>query len=494
MAEQTEKINCSICLSDFTEPKTIDCGHQFCVKCLEDYVCKVGKDNLFPCPLCRQDAIIPDGGIRNFPSSSSCVNTESESINSTTPNCDACKRKKKSNFHCLDCQSCFCAACKTPHDFFFSDHRVSKLGHSRNAVDGGQPFCSRHTTENVEFYCKDCCQIICKECQISDHKDHDSLEINLYGKEAMADLKNLKTEYENKMAEMTNYVDHVNKKISVINTSAATSCAKIDEQVKTICEAVTKRGCEFKADVQNARQKEERKMKMVVESSKKIIDELEESVDNINIILKGDSMYDVLDELPTLRSQWQENEARELINLYDVSTEFHLGKINTTTLDEMIGNIEMTQSVMITHNFESSEVTDVWRFSPVYKVEDRLWHFKVRKNKCLNLGMMVYGENLASGKTKVTMKLIENYDVNRSVFGTPTFSTPSLTKELTLGTGNNDVNRSIFGTQTRSIASLTKELTWDTGRPAYIYGNNGQFTVQATIIIVKGIKTYQCYL
>ncbi|XP_050416641.1 E3 ubiquitin-protein ligase TRIM71-like [Patella vulgata] len=472
MAEKTDNNNCSICLNDFTEPKTIECGHEFCVKCLEDYVSKVGKDNRFPCPLCREDVTIPDGGIDTLPSSISGVNTENEPIKSPSPNCEACKKNAKSKFHCLDCKKCLCASCKTPHDSFFSDHRVSELAHSRNTADGSRPFCYRHKTEILEFYCKDCCQIICKECQISDHKGHDTPEINQYGKEALTELTNLKIEFEKKITEQTNYVDDVNKKISALNTSVVTSCAEIDQQVKTICEAVTRKGSEFKLYIQNAHEKEERKMKRIVESSKNFIDELEESVDNINTILKVDSMYDVLDVLPTIKRQQGENEARELIKLYEVSSKVHLGEINTSTLDEMIGRIEITRNKELTHTFKHSEVTRDWRFSPVYKVEDRLWHFKVyqslrgRPIQCrLTLGMMVYGENLISGKTKVTIKLINNTDVTKTVDYTPQPTTTLFATEFIW----NDV-------------CFMRHLS-----PAG-FVNNDQFTVQATLVVTD-IKT-----
>ncbi|XP_050416644.1 E3 ubiquitin-protein ligase TRIM33 [Patella vulgata] len=469
MAEQTDKINCSICLNDFTEPKIIECGHGFCMKCLEDYVSrlgKVGKDNRFPCPLCRQEVIVPVGGSKTLSSTK-----EIESIKRTTTKCDVCKRKVESKFHCLDCKKCFCLSCKPPHDSFFSNHHVSEQGRNRKTTEGRQSFCNRHKTENVEFYCKDCCQTICKECQISDHKGHKTLKIKLYGKEAMAELENLKTEFEKKMAELTNYVDDVNKKISAINTSVATSSAKIDQQVKTICETVTRKGSEFKLYIQNAREKEERKMKRIVESSKNFIDQLQESVHNINTILKGDSMYDVLNELPTLRNQRRENEAYELNNLYDVSTEFHLGEINTSTLDQMIGKLEITRNVTITHNFKHSEVTNAWGFSPVYKVEDRLWHFKASRNLkslwfyYLNLGVMVYGEHLLSDKTKVSLKLINNTDVMKTVVNTSPPTTTSLATEFIW-------NNAYYMNQMSSAGFV----------------NNDQFTVQATIVVTD-IKT-----
>ncbi|KAK6172543.1 hypothetical protein SNE40_016177 [Patella caerulea] len=286
----------------------------------------------------------------------------------------------------------------------------------------------------------------------------------------MTELKNLKIKLEMKITELTNYVEDVNKKNSAINTSTVTSCAKIDQQVKNICEAVTRKGCEFKLYLQNARQKEERKLKRIVESSENFIDELEESVHNINTILKGDSMYDALDGLLTMRSQWEDDEARELIKLYDVSSEFHSGEIDTSTLDQMIGQLEITQSKKLTHTFNCSEVNQDSSFSPVYKVEDRSWHFKAyqyyppRSYKCyLNLGMVVYGEDLVSNKIKVTMEFINNTYKGQPVVVVPLPRNTSLATEFIWETGYRM-------DELASVGVLDDE-----------YGD--QFTVQATIVV-----------
>ncbi|XP_050416779.1 uncharacterized protein LOC126830434, partial [Patella vulgata] len=329
-----------------------------------------------------------------------------------------------------------------------SNHHVSDLTHSRNTVDGSRLFCYRHKTENVEFYCKDCCQIICKKCQISDHKDHDTSDIKLYRKLAMTELKN--------------YVDNVNEKIFYMNASAVTSSKKIDQQVQAICETVTTKGRKFKLHMQRELQKEEFKMKRVVESSKKIIDKLEESVHNINTILKGDSMYGVLDRLPTLKSKQEENEARELNELYDVTSEFDRKIINTTsTINTMMGELKITRNVMITYYFKYSEIKHNWRYSPVYKVEDTLWHFKAFETGSghLILGMIAYGENLVSDTPEVTIKLVNSTDEQKSV---------------------------VKVMRRPCLATLKADYTWNTGcekgrMSSAGFVNNDRFSLQATI-------------
>ncbi|XP_078496451.1 E3 ubiquitin-protein ligase TRIM39-like [Lissotriton helveticus] len=47
-----EEATCSICLGYFTDPVTIDCGHNFCSSCITQSW--EGRDRNFPCPQCRE--------------------------------------------------------------------------------------------------------------------------------------------------------------------------------------------------------------------------------------------------------------------------------------------------------------------------------------------------------------------------------------------------------------------------------------------------------
>src|SRR5688572_26413714 len=64
IAEVTE---CSICVQIFTNPKILPCVHTFCLHCLETY----GKDkkpgDQMVCPICRNEFLIPDGGLCKLP-------------------------------------------------------------------------------------------------------------------------------------------------------------------------------------------------------------------------------------------------------------------------------------------------------------------------------------------------------------------------------------------------------------------------------------------
>ncbi|XP_056664278.1 probable E3 ubiquitin-protein ligase TRIML1 isoform X1 [Monodelphis domestica] len=61
-------LTCSICLSYFTDPVTINCGHSFCTDCLLKY--REGTDGTFNCPECRglvkDSDLVPNRNLQNL--------------------------------------------------------------------------------------------------------------------------------------------------------------------------------------------------------------------------------------------------------------------------------------------------------------------------------------------------------------------------------------------------------------------------------------------
>ena len=66
---QEEFLSCKICLESLRRPKALPCLHSFCESCLKDYVRRHpgGRPGYFPCPMCRKDTYIPQGGVEEFP-------------------------------------------------------------------------------------------------------------------------------------------------------------------------------------------------------------------------------------------------------------------------------------------------------------------------------------------------------------------------------------------------------------------------------------------
>ncbi|XP_005107509.1 tripartite motif-containing protein 2 [Aplysia californica] len=62
---QQDYLTCTLCSQPFSQPKTLPCLHNFCKKCLSDYLVKEmsgGKHSTFLCPECKKKIYVPDPG------------------------------------------------------------------------------------------------------------------------------------------------------------------------------------------------------------------------------------------------------------------------------------------------------------------------------------------------------------------------------------------------------------------------------------------------
>ncbi|XP_011409580.1 PREDICTED: tripartite motif-containing protein 3-like [Amphimedon queenslandica] len=62
-ADISELLTCSVCFDDYKDPRTIPCGHSFCLHCLESI--SDGK-MVFECPVCRAETAVPEGGASQY--------------------------------------------------------------------------------------------------------------------------------------------------------------------------------------------------------------------------------------------------------------------------------------------------------------------------------------------------------------------------------------------------------------------------------------------
>ena len=60
----SDQLNCSVCLEGLSDPRQLQCGHIFCLKCLVNLVVQDHQGELsLPCPTCLQPTAVPARGI-----------------------------------------------------------------------------------------------------------------------------------------------------------------------------------------------------------------------------------------------------------------------------------------------------------------------------------------------------------------------------------------------------------------------------------------------
>ena len=119
--ERIKALECSICLNRFRVPKALPCLHTFCKVCLLG-IAPSGTKTV-SCPLCRQEAIVPDEDAAKFPTNFHLTELiENEALREkltgglTTFTCTCCGNKLRVVGKCDTCNQYLCKDGREAHE------------------------------------------------------------------------------------------------------------------------------------------------------------------------------------------------------------------------------------------------------------------------------------------------------------------------------------------------------------------------------------------
>ncbi|XP_039608401.1 E3 ubiquitin/ISG15 ligase TRIM25-like isoform X2 [Polypterus senegalus] len=181
-----DEFTCSVCLDTLTDPVSIPCGHNFCLKCLTDYW---DQSQVWSCPQCRHTFMLRPELNRNTLLNEVIKKLKKTTLSSPPPQnyagpgdveCDFCTGKKfRAVKSCLSCPASYCQTHLQPH------YEVATLKHHKLADPDRnlkEKLCEKHQ-KSLEIFCKTDDSCICLMCMVTGHKNHEMVELETERKE-----------------------------------------------------------------------------------------------------------------------------------------------------------------------------------------------------------------------------------------------------------------------------------------------------------------------
>ena len=184
LEELEKEITCAVCHGFYQKAKLLPCNHYYCSTCIEKMAAR-SRGGPFDCPECRKETSLPAGGVAGLQPAFFVERIKdlhgkmARAEGKVEALCEQCAGEKSVAF-CRQCAEFICAGCVQSHKTLkvFAGHVVASLedlkkGGVKNIPLKESPAaaCADHG-EPMILFCFDCERLICRDCTIIEHKEH----------------------------------------------------------------------------------------------------------------------------------------------------------------------------------------------------------------------------------------------------------------------------------------------------------------------------------
>ncbi|OWK63985.1 Tripartite motif-containing protein 45 [Lonchura striata] len=159
---------CPRCAQPCASPRLLPCLHSLCEPCLRR-LGPPGAARPVLCPLCDAELSLPAGGVGQLPPD--CL---AGSRGRAAAGCDLCADGAAAG-RCLTCGLRLCRFCCRAHrrQKKTASHAVTELENTKDCSQAGKPLlCPSHPTEELQLFCEQCDQPVCRDCVLGRHRQH----------------------------------------------------------------------------------------------------------------------------------------------------------------------------------------------------------------------------------------------------------------------------------------------------------------------------------
>ena len=265
-----EELTCAICQDLLNEPKILPCLHSFCTGCLKEWSGRLA--NLDPskrhleCPLCRAKVLLSTSrAVEELPSHFSAIRLveivrlqEQAGSKKVTPICQNCNEGENAVSTCTDCAIFLCDFCEKAHrrSKATTQHKLCSLDEMRKGT-GEVPsilpekvaMCPTHPTKPLELYCKCKEVLICRDCIIKKHKDHDYDVISDVVEGEKKILREALPNIQQLVGEVENAVTRVKRRRKDVRSRKDENLRKLDDIFRSLHAALDERRQQLREEI-----------------------------------------------------------------------------------------------------------------------------------------------------------------------------------------------------------------------------------------------------
>ncbi|KAM4602310.1 uncharacterized protein O3C94_023537 [Discoglossus pictus] len=224
-ADLREELNCSICLSIYTDPVMLSCGHNFCRRCIGDVLDTQEGSGVYTCPECRaeyQERPAPQRNLKLCNIAEHFLSTHPEQ-EETEICCTYCVHSfVPASKTCLMCEASLCDTHLRVHSKS-EDHVLTEP-----TIYITNRKCSVHT-ELLKYYCHEDAVCVCASCGLfGEHKGHHVELLNLASEKKKEKLRDV-------MVNLTSNKEEIEKRVQ----SLQEQMRKVQEKAHGMIEMIS---------------------------------------------------------------------------------------------------------------------------------------------------------------------------------------------------------------------------------------------------------------
>ncbi|XP_041472039.1 uncharacterized protein LOC121421407 [Lytechinus variegatus] len=296
----SQRTECPVCLSTFTDPKILSCSHTFCKTCLDNLLECHGNCQI-RCPVCRAVTQVPNQDVHKL-QVNLALKSLIEDMEGHPQICTNCKSNDKPHavVYCQDCGKYLCTSCLNKHSQWegFIDHEVIAMSEISSGKVSVRRYrkCRKHPKEDEDYFCSTCRRFTCFGCGMMEYKDegHQVVEAAAYEDKHVKNIEDLKSKVDKQQSCFQKYIDFIDEQRKSVDNAKKQCTSDINKAYGDALRQLTEKRESLLREVKETTEGVEKELESMKTTAKKYINQLttmaEMVTNKIKIPLDMDSL------------------------------------------------------------------------------------------------------------------------------------------------------------------------------------------------------------